>query len=92
MRYGVFGDIHSNLSAYRAVLDALESDGVEGYLCLGDIVGYGADAAECVAITQTQDGVSARVRLENGAEQPVAAAWAIAAVPSRKGITRSLRW
>lgn len=52
MRYGVFGDIHSNLAAYRAVLDALEEEGVDGYLCLGDIVGYGADAAECVAITR----------------------------------------
>ena len=52
MRYGVFGDIHSNLAAYRAVLDALASAGVDGYLCLGDIVGYGADAAECVATTR----------------------------------------
>lgn len=52
MRYGVFGDIHSNLAAYRAVLDALETESVDGYLCLGDIVGYGADAAECVAITR----------------------------------------
>lgn len=52
MRYGVFGDIHSNLAAYRAVLDAMEEDQVDGHLCLGDIVGYGADAAECVAITR----------------------------------------
>jgi len=52
MRYAVFGDIHSNLAAYRAVLDAIEEEGVDRYLCLGDIVGYGADAAECVAITR----------------------------------------
>jgi len=52
MRYGVLGDIHSNLAAYRAVLDALASAGVDGYLCLGDIVGYGADAAECIATTR----------------------------------------
>ena len=52
MRYGVFGDIHSNLAAYRAVLDALANDGVDASLCLGDIVGYGADAAECIATTR----------------------------------------
>lgn len=57
MRYGVFGDIHSNLAAYRAVLDALEQEGVDGYLCLGDLVGYGADAAECVAITRDLDPI-----------------------------------
>jgi len=55
VRYGVFGDIHSNLAAYRAVLDALEAEGVDQYLCLGDIVGYGADAAECIALTRELD-------------------------------------
>ncbi|MDJ0975626.1 MAG: metallophosphoesterase family protein [Planctomycetota bacterium] len=43
MRYGVVGDIHSNLQALDAVLDALDGLRVEGYLCLGDLVGYGAD-------------------------------------------------
>jgi diadenosine tetraphosphatase ApaH/serine/threonine PP2A family protein phosphatase len=57
MRYGVFGDIHSNLAAYRAVLDAMEAARVDGYLCLGDIVGYGADASECVAITRDLDPI-----------------------------------
>ncbi len=43
MRYGVLGDIHSNLQAMQAVTAALEKEGVDGYLCLGDLVGYGAD-------------------------------------------------
>jgi predicted phosphodiesterase len=55
VRYGVFGDIHSNLAAYQAVLDALEEEGIEHFLCLGDIVGYGADATECVALTRELD-------------------------------------
>jgi diadenosine tetraphosphatase ApaH/serine/threonine PP2A family protein phosphatase len=48
VRYGILGDIHSNLAALDAVLGALEALRVDRYLCLGDIVGYGADARECV--------------------------------------------
>lgn len=43
MRYGVLGDIHSNIQALEAVLGRLDELKVEGYLCLGDLVGYGAD-------------------------------------------------
>jgi len=47
MTYGLISDIHGNLEALEAVLSELE--GVEGFLCLGDIVGYGADPSACVA-------------------------------------------
>lgn len=43
MRFGVLGDMHSNLQAMEVVLADLAEAGVEGYLCLGDVVGYGAD-------------------------------------------------
>ncbi len=48
MRTGVFGDIHGNLPAFEAVLEALKGESVEQMLCLGDVVGYGADAKACV--------------------------------------------
>ena len=57
MRYGVFGDIHSNLAALRAAWAGMERAGVQGYLCLGDVVGYGADAKECVALVRELDPV-----------------------------------
>jgi len=57
VRYGVLGDIHSNLAALQAVLDALRTQRIDAYLCLGDIVGYGADARECVAIIRDLDPV-----------------------------------
>lgn len=57
LRYGVFGDIHSNLAALHAVWEAMERERVDGYLCLGDIVGYGADARECVALVRDLDPV-----------------------------------
>lgn len=48
MRYGVLGDIHSNLAALDAVLDRFEAEGVERILSVGDIVGYGAHPSECI--------------------------------------------
>ena len=48
MRFAVLGDIHSNLEALNAVLEDLEKLKVDKIFCIGDIVGYGADPAECV--------------------------------------------
>lgn len=48
MRYCVFGDIHGNLQALDAVLEHAASEHAETYLCLGDIVGYGADPCRCL--------------------------------------------
>ncbi|MFA5118886.1 MAG: metallophosphoesterase family protein [Candidatus Omnitrophota bacterium] len=48
MRYGIIGDIHSNLEALQAVLQALSLERVDEYLCVGDIVGYGSDPQECI--------------------------------------------
>jgi diadenosine tetraphosphatase ApaH/serine/threonine PP2A family protein phosphatase len=48
MRFAIFGDIHGNLEALEAVLRDAEGQSVDEYLCLGDIVGYGADPDLCV--------------------------------------------
>jgi predicted phosphodiesterase len=48
MRILVFSDIHSNLTALEAVLAA--AGNVDAYWCLGDLVGYGPDANECIAL------------------------------------------
>jgi len=47
-RYGIIADIHSNLSALRAVLDALSHEDVATILCMGDIVGYGPSPSEAI--------------------------------------------
>lgn len=49
----VFGDIHSNLEALRAVLADMDALGVTRQVCLGDIVGYAANPSECVALVRT---------------------------------------
>lgn len=48
MRYGVFGDIHGNREAFEAVLEAYRKEDVDKYICVGDIVGYGADPHWCI--------------------------------------------
>lgn len=42
MRYGILSDIHGNLEALDAVLEAMSGERIGRYLCLGDTVGYGA--------------------------------------------------
>ncbi|MHC4712930.1 MAG: metallophosphoesterase family protein [Planctomycetota bacterium] len=48
MRYGIFGDVHSNLEALDAVLAALDREDCDQVYCLGDIIGYGANPKECL--------------------------------------------
>lgn len=43
MRYLVLSDIHGNLEALEAALQAVQADGHDQVLVLGDLVGYGAD-------------------------------------------------
>ena len=49
MRYAILSDVHGNLEALRAVLADCRDD-VDGVLCLGDVVGYGADPRACVEL------------------------------------------
>ena len=43
MRLAIFADIHANRQAFSACLDFARGRGAERMVCLGDIVGYGAD-------------------------------------------------
>ena len=52
MLYGICSDIHSNATAFRAVLQSMEDNKVERKICLGDLVGYGVDANECVQLAK----------------------------------------
>ena len=52
MLYGICSDIHSNATAFKAVLESMRDNGVERKVCLGDIVGYGVDTDECVDLVR----------------------------------------
>ncbi len=58
MRVAVLSDIHSNLPAFEAVLEAVEEVGIERIWCLGDLVGYGADPDACTALVRERCEVS----------------------------------
>ena len=50
MKYGILGDIHSNLSALRAAVDCMEKERVDTVVSVGDVVGYGAAPRECISL------------------------------------------
>jgi diadenosine tetraphosphatase ApaH/serine/threonine PP2A family protein phosphatase len=62
MRFAIFSDIHGNLEALQAVLRDMEGVGFDHRICLGDLVGYGANPNECVESVQ---GTGAEVIVGN---------------------------
>jgi diadenosine tetraphosphatase ApaH/serine/threonine PP2A family protein phosphatase len=44
--------VHANLPAFRAVLDDVAETDADETWCLGDLVGYGAQPDECVALAR----------------------------------------
>jgi diadenosine tetraphosphatase ApaH/serine/threonine PP2A family protein phosphatase len=55
MRIVILSDVHSNLAALRAILTHAGASGtVDAVWCLGDIVGYGAEPSETMALLRQQ--------------------------------------
>jgi len=48
MKIAIISDMHANLPALNAVLDAIEAEGVDRTICGGDLVGYNAEPREVV--------------------------------------------
>ncbi|NND97614.1 MAG: metallophosphoesterase [Pirellulaceae bacterium] len=44
----IISDIHGNVEALMAVLEKIESLGIDQIVCLGDIVGYGPNPVDCI--------------------------------------------
>jgi predicted phosphodiesterase len=57
MRVLIISDIHANLAAFQAVLADTQGQW-DTIWCLGDLVGYGPDPNECVALLREQDHIS----------------------------------
>ena len=56
----IVSDIHSNLEALLVVLDDIAARNVEEIVCLGDLVGYGANPCECIDLIQQNAKVTVR--------------------------------
>jgi predicted phosphodiesterase len=52
MRIALLSDVHGNLPAFKAVLADIDSGDAEQLWCLGDLVGYGAQPDDCVALAR----------------------------------------
>lgn len=52
MRYAIISDLHSNLDALEKVLEDIKKQKVDRHLCLGDIIGYGAQPKECLEVVR----------------------------------------
>jgi diadenosine tetraphosphatase ApaH/serine/threonine PP2A family protein phosphatase len=83
-RVAVISDVHGNLHALRAVLDAIAGEQVDEIWCLGDLVGYGPRPNECcseveraasLCLLGNHDlGVLGRIPLEDFSDDAAAAA------------------
>lgn len=52
MKYGILGDIHANLEALQAIIEEMKRQGVEKFVSVGDLVGYGANPTECIKLVR----------------------------------------
>lgn len=52
MVHGIISDVHSNLEALQVVVAELKRRKITSIICLGDVVGYGANPNECCDIVR----------------------------------------
>jgi predicted phosphodiesterase len=58
MRLAIVSDIHSNRHALEAVLEEIDSSEIDELICLGDLVGYGADPDASVELVKSRAALS----------------------------------
>lgn len=75
MRYAIISDVHSNLVALETVLEELSGEGVDRYLCLGDVVGYGPRPNQCCDLIQEMECLCIRGNHDEAAVVPGKEEW-----------------
>lgn len=70
MRFAILSDIHSNYDALQAVSRQLHGQAVDQILCLGDVIGYGAEPQACINWLQQQHAIVVKGNHEAMLEQP----------------------
>lgn len=87
MRLAIFSDIHGNLEALEAFIeDAYECE-VDDYICLGDVVGYGAAPAQCMERLNSLPRFS--LLLGN---HDAAAIWQMSPYQMNAGASKAILW
>jgi diadenosine tetraphosphatase ApaH/serine/threonine PP2A family protein phosphatase len=85
VRYAVLADVHGNLEALQAVL-ADAAGLADALVCLGDVVGYGADPGACVELT------AERCLVVLGGDHDLAVAGRLEPARFGPGERAALRW
>ena len=65
-RIAIFSDLHGNSVATEAVLAALDTEQPDAVYCLGDLVGYGAQPKEAIALVRERRTPSIMVGYDGG--------------------------
>lgn len=87
MRLAVFSDIHGNLEALEAVIEDMAAKRIDRHICLGDIVGYGADPIPCMDKVRSLPRIN--IILGN---HDAAAAWIASPYSMNKEATQAILW
>ena len=75
MLTAVFSDVHGNLEALDAALRDARSHGAERFVCLGDVVGYGADPNACCERVRALGGIVVRGNHDHACSHRVPLEW-----------------
>ena len=75
MLIAVFSDVHGNLEALDAALRDARSHGAERFVCLGDVVGYGADPDACCERVRSLGGIVVRGNHDHACSHRVSLDW-----------------
>jgi predicted phosphodiesterase len=68
MRLAVISDIHSNLEALTKSLEVMETLSIDEIVCLGDVIGYGANPNECIDLVRRQCSIVLKGNHEDAVE------------------------
>ena len=52
MRIGILGDIHGNMEALTSVVGEMRAEGIDEWVQVGDLVGYGPQPSECIDLVR----------------------------------------
>ena len=60
MKLAVFSDVHSSYTKMLAAFSDMEKYGIDQYICLGDMIGYGPQPEETVRLLISKQVVAVR--------------------------------
>ena len=70
MQFAIISDIHSNLEALTRAFELIDQESIQEVVCLGDIVGYGANPNECVGLVRDRCTIVLRGNHDAAAVNP----------------------